>query len=346
MDAAIYAKNNYAVWQEELEKLKQEASPANIREHNKKIAKLENKCAFVQNLLNFEQAIAEAKKNAEAEQDQEMRELWLAEAEDIKQKIAEASKKFIDILVPNEKQSVILEIRAGEGGAEAAIFAMELAEMYAKLCKKSGWNFQVFSESYAEFGGLKEGIFEITGNGVEIRLISESGVHCVKRVPKTEKKGRVHTSTATVAILIQPEDVEVVLNEKDLKIDVFRSSGPGGQSVNTTDSAVRITHIPTGIVVSQQDEKSQHKNKEKALKILKARIYEKKLEEAQAKQAGERKQAVGKAKRNERIRTYHFLQNWVKDERVDFMCYNVESFMAADALSLFIESLIWHAIDG
>lgn len=252
-----------------------------------------------------------------------------------------------EILIQNFKtdrlskvENVILEIRSGEGGEEAALFALELLEMYKKACKKQNWDFKLFNVSLRECGGLKECSGEITGKGVNLLLAQESGVHCVKRVPKTEKKGRTHTSTATVAILKQPNEIEVVLEEKDLKIDVFRSSGPGGQSVNTTDSAVRITHIPTGVVVSQQDEKSQLKNKEKALKILKARIYAKKLEEETEKHVLERRDAIGKAKRNERVRTYHFTQNWVNDSRISLKSHNVNKFMEAEDLLLFLNELV------
>ncbi len=281
----------------------------------------------------------EALKNEE--QDSEMKNLWEEEILNIKSLINSKMQEISEKAIPSEFSSVVLEIRAGQGGDEASIFANDLQNMYMKLCKKKGWTFAVFSINYSECLGIKEGVFEITGKGVETWLLPENGVHCVKRVPKTEKKGRVHTSTATVAVLPEPKDIEINLNEKDCKIDVFRSSGPGGQSVNTTDSAVRITHIPTGIVVSQQDEKSQHKNKEKAFKILKARLFQKKQDEEMEKLAAERRQFVGKALRNEKIRSYHYVQNWVNDVRLEEMHHDINSFMEADGLDKFLSKLIW-----
>ncbi len=313
--------------------------------YDKEKAKLEHKANIGKKLNDLHAKILSANESAAQEKDIHMKELWQDEISSLTQKLQAIESEITSMLLPDKNESIIMEIRAGEGGQEAAIFGMELSNMYAKLCKKRNWNFKTFSMSFSETGGLKEGVFEITGKDVSYMLAGEAGVHCVKRVPKTEKKGRIHTSTATIAILIEPEDIEVNLHEKDLKIDVFRSSGPGGQSVNTTDSAVRITHIPTGLVVSQQDEKSQHKNKEKALKILKARIYQKKLQEAMSTQDSKRKQAIGNAKRNERIRTYHFLQNWVKDDRIENSCHDVSSFMEADTLDQFIDSLVWYFLE-
>jgi len=313
--------------------------------YDKTLVKLQHKAGYAKKLEELHEKIAATNTGLRAEQDPQMKELWQEELNMLGQTKLQLETEVTKMLLPCTNESVIIEIRAGEGGEEASIFSMELANMYAKLAKKNKWEWHVFSMSYSECGGLKEGVFEMTGGDVSYMLACEGGVHCVKRVPKTEKKGRVHTSTATIAVLLEPQEVEITLHEKDLKIDVFRSSGPGGQSVNTTDSAVRITHIPTGIVVSQQDEKSQHKNKEKALKILKARIYQRKLEEAQTQQDSKRKQAVGRAKRNERIRTYHFLQNWVKDDRLDMVCHDVESFMEADVLHEFIQHLVWEYIE-
>lgn len=258
----------------------------------------------------------------------------------IKEEFSIIEEKIKKTILNNEDNNIILEIRAGEGGDEASLFAFELMEMYQKTCKLLNFQFNIFNLNINETGGLKEGEFEITGKNAYAIFFNENGVHCVKRVPRTEKKGKIHTSTATVAILKQPNSVEVVINEKDLKIDTFRSSGPGGQSVNTTDSAIRITHLPTGIVVSQQDEKSQHKNKEKALKILKTRIYAKKIEEEAQKHSLSRKLAVGTAKRNERIRTYHFNQNFVKDSRISIDCHHVENFMNGSILKKFLDELM------
>lgn len=325
-------------WQENLKQLKQK----DINTYDPALAKQEHKISIAN---EFEKKLEEKKhatKELMLEKDESMQELWKEELAKLEAQIGSMESSIMQLLLPDKQENVIMEIRAGEGGEEASLFAMELSNMYAKLAKKKNWEWKTFSLSFSETGGLKEGIFEASGKNVWAMLYLESGVHCVKRVPRTEKKGRIHTSTATVATLIEPDDVQVDMQEKDLKIDFFRSSGPGGQSVNTTDSAVRITHIPTGIVVSQQDEKSQHKNREKAMKILKARIYQHKLEQIQQEQAGKRKEAVGKGKRNERIRTYHFLQNWVKDDRLDdTTCHNVTSFMEADALDGFIDQLTW-----
>lgn len=333
-------------WQEQFEEIKQIQNNRFDKTFDKNFAKLEHKCQMSNIFKELNKKLASAEKEHATEKDEQMQELWGQEISHLKEEIKETEQKIISMLIPNKLESVIIEIRAGEGGEEASLFAMELADMYQKLSKRLNWNFKQFSTHFSETGGLKEGIFEITGKDVSYMLASESGVHCVKRIPKTEKKGRTHTSTATVAMLIEPDDVEVILNEKDLKIDFFRSSGPGGQSVNTTDSAVRITHLPTGIVVSQQDEKSQHKNREKAMKILKARVYQHKLQEVQSSQDSKRKEAIGNAKRNLRIRTYHFLQNWVKDDRISQTCHDVTSFMEAAGLEEFIKELMWNYIEN
>ncbi|WP_342261876.1 PCRF domain-containing protein [Alphaproteobacteria bacterium endosymbiont of Tiliacea citrago] len=305
----------------------------NIAESIKKKQKELNKITQIQKEIEeYEFQILESK-------DIEINEIFKEEILKLQTKIEENFEEFKSNQTSKE-ESIILEIRSGEGGQEAELFALELLEMYKKLCKKMNWIFKLFDISTKESGGIKGCTGEIIGKGVNIYLNQESGVHCVKRVPKTEKRGRTHTSTATVAILKQPNEVEVIINDKDLKIEVFRSSGPGGQSVNTTDSAVRITHIPTNIVVSQQDEKSQIKNKEKALKILKARIYEKKLEEETQKNENERREAIGSAKRNERVRTYHFTQNWINDTRIALKSHNIAKFMDGDELILFLNELI------
>ena len=336
----------YKQWQKELNDLN--ATQTDVKkmgEKQKKLAKLECKISLVNEIKTAENKLTESTDNLKNETDEEMKELWTQEIEILKNELEESNNNLKQALIPNEKENVILEIRSGEGGDEASLFAMELYNMYAKLCKKRGWQIRIFNINNTESGGMKEGVFEISGNGVATWLNTESGVHCVKRVPKTEKKGRVHTSTTTVAVLPEPKEVEIVIHEKDLKIDFFRSSGPGGQSVNTTDSAVRITHIPTNTTVNQQDEKSQHKNREKGMKILKARIYQKQKDMLDAEHAVQRKDAVGSAKRNERIRTYHFLQNWVKDSRIDKTCHTVTNFMEGDVLSEFLDELIWESVN-
>jgi peptide chain release factor 1 len=255
----------------------------------------------------------------------------------------EKNEKILKLyLLPKDeadKKNAILEIRAGTGGLEASLFAADLYKMYEKVCHKKKWNMEVISISKSEAGGLKEAIMSITGNNIYSTLKYESGVHRVQRVPETETQGRVHTSAATVAVLPEAEDIDIKIEEKDLRIDLFRSSGPGGQSVNTTDSAVRITHLPTGIVVSQQDEKSQHKNKAKAMKILRSRIYEAEREKKNMERAQYRKSKIGTGDRSERIRTYNFPQGRVTDHRINFTIHKLEEFLSGEAFDQMMENL-------
>ena len=247
------------------------------------------------------------------------------------------------MLLPKDKaddSSVILEVRAGTGGDEAAIFAGDLFRMYQRYVSLRGWKLEILSASEAEMGGYKEIQASVAGDGVFARMKFESGVHRVQRVPETETQGRVHTSAATVAVLPEPEEVDIDINDSELRIDVFRASGPGGQSVNTTDSAVRITHIPTGVVVIQQDEKSQHKNKAKAMKVLRARLYEAERARADAERAAARKGMVGSGDRSERIRTYNYPQSRVTDHRINLTLYKLSEIIAGDALDELIEALI------
>ena len=230
----------------------------------------------------------------------------------------------------DDEKNVIVEIRAGTGGLEATLFVSDLFKMYEKVCSKKKWKMEIITISKSEAGGFKEIIFSVKGENIFSYLKYESGVHRVQRVPSTEAQGRVHTSAATVAILPEAEDVDVELKDSDLRIDVFRSSGPGGQSVNTTDSAVRITHIPTNIVVTQQDEKSQHKNKSKALKILRARIYEAEKQKKEKERSNERKNQIGTGDRSERIRTYNFPQGRVTDHRINLTLHKLEEFLSGD----------------
>ncbi len=278
--------------------------------------------------------------------DEEMKNLAKTELQELLQNRVSNEKKLKIFLLPKDdadKKNAIIEIRAGTGGLEASLFAADLFKMYEKVSNKKKWIIELISISKSDAGGLKEVIASIKGNNIYSSLKFESGVHRVQRVPETETQGRVHTSAATVAVLPEAEEVDVKIDDKDLRIDVFRSSGPGGQSVNTTDSAVRITHIPSGIVVSQQDEKSQIRNKEKGLKILRSRIYElerKKIEDARSK---DRKNKIGTGDRSERIRTYNFPQGRVTDHRINLTLHKLEEFMEGEVFDQIIESLSLHA---
>ena len=275
--------------------------------------------------------------------DADLQEMAREESKILEQELDELNKKLELAILPKDKddqRNVILEVRAGTGGDEAGIFAANLFNMYQKFSINNNWKFEILSVSDTGVGGYKEAHANIVGSGAFGKLKFESGVHRVQRVPVTETNGRVHTSAATVAVLPEAEDVEINLNEKDLRIDVYRSSGPGGQSVNTTDSAVRITHIPSGIVVSQQDEKSQHKNKAKAMKILLARLYDQERHIQNSKIANTRKNQVGSGDRSERIRTYNYPQGRVTDHRINLTLHKIEKIIEGEGLDEIIDNLI------
>ena len=281
--------------------------------------------------------IEENKKILSEEENLEMRELVKQELTTLSLKKDETEHKIKVLLLPqdeNDSKNIIIEIRAGTGGEEAALFANNLYEMYTKYSEKKRWKTELINFNETELGGFKEVSFEIKGKDVFKKLKHESGVHRVQRVPITESNGRLQTSAATVAVLPEVEDTDIEINEKDLRIDVYRSSGAGGQHVNTTDSAVRITHLPTGIVVQCQNERSQHKNKDQAMKILRARLYEFEDIKKQEKRSSDRKQQVGSGDRSERIRTYNFPQNRVTDHRVNISLYKLEEIMQGELDSL------------
>lgn len=267
------------------------------------------------------------------EADAEMRDLAREEARELEERRAELEARIQDLIAPRDEladKPAIVEIRAGTGGEEAALFAADLFRMYSRFAEKRGWKIEVMEGSLTELGGYREIVFSVTGNAVYECLRWESGVHRVQRVPSTEGSGRIHTSAVTVAVLPEMEETEVDIREQDLRIDMMRSSGPGGQSVNTTDSAVRLTHIPTGLVVHCQDEKSQLKNKAKAMRILRARLFELEDSKRQAERAAERKSMVGSGDRSERIRTYNFPQNRITDHRINLTLYKLELAMEGD----------------
>lgn len=275
--------------------------------------------------------------------DPEMADMVKDEIEALDARLPELERELALMLAPKDKDenaSAILEVRAGTGGDEAALFAADLFRMYQRYAAEHGWKFEVMELSDTGIGGYKEAIATVTGRNVFAHLKFESGVHRVQRVPATEASGRIHTSAATVAVLPEAEDVDIKIDEKDLRIDVFRASGPGGQSVNTTDSAVRITHLPTGVVVSQQDEKSQHKNRAKAMKILRARLYDAERQRLDAQRAADRKGQVGSGDRSERIRTYNFPQSRVTDHRINLTLYKLDEVMEGRALDEIIDALI------
>ncbi len=275
--------------------------------------------------------------------DEELKKMAEIELKDLKEQNEKNEKKLKLFLLPKDEadeKNAIIEIRAGTGGLEASLFASDLFKMYEKICQKKKWLLELISISKSDAGGLKEVIAIIKGTNIYSTLKYESGVHRVQRVPDTETQGRVHTSAATVAVLPEAEEVDLKINESDLRIDVFRAGGPGGQSVNTTDSAVRITHIPTGLSVSQQDEKSQHKNKAKGMKILRARLYELERSRIDQERSLERKSKIGSGDRSERIRTYNFPQGRVTDHRINLTLHKLDEFLEGEVFDEIIESLI------
>lgn len=331
------------------EELMLELNNPSVAEDQRKFRKLMKEQADLAPIVDAYKQYKQAKQDVEdslalldEESDEEMKELAKEELADAKKRIEELEQELKILLLPkdpNDEKNVIVEIRAGAGGDEAALFASELYRMYVHYAESQHWKTEMINVSESGIGGMKEVEFMITGHGAYSKLKYESGVHRVQRVPATESGGRIHTSTVTVAVLPEAEDVDVEINMNDVRVDVFRSSGNGGQSVNTTDSAVRVTHIPTGIVISCQDEKSQLKNKDKALKVLRARLYEIELRKQQEAVSADRKSQVGTGDRSEKIRTYNFPQTRVTDHRVKLTTHRLEEILDGD-LNELIEYII------
>ncbi|HEU5140219.1 MAG TPA: peptide chain release factor 1 [Bacillales bacterium] len=317
-------------------------NPSKLREYSKEQSDLEETVQKYREYKEVTEQLKDARTMLEDKLDSEMEEMVKAEIEELDEKQEKLSEELKVLLIPkdpNDDKNVIVEVRGAAGGDEAALFAADLYKMYSRYAEANGWKTEVIDASHTELGGYKEIVFMVNGKGAFSRLKYENGAHRVQRVPTTESGGRIHTSTSTVAVLPEAEEVEVDIHEKDIRVDTFASSGPGGQSVNTTMSAVRLTHEPTGIVVSCQDEKSQIKNKDKAMKVLRARIYDKYQKEAEAEYAENRKSAVGTGDRSERIRTYNFPQSRVTDHRIGLTVHKLDQILQGN-IDEIIDALI------
>jgi peptide chain release factor 1 len=325
------------------------------RDIMKEYSHLSDIAAIQNDIEKLSRQIEDARTIVQDEKDPEMREMAREELKELETKLKDSDDKLKFLLIPKDpldEKNIIMEIRAGTGGEEAALFASDLYRMYSRFAENRGWKFEIMNSNETELGGIKEIVFSISGGNVYENLRYESGVHRVQRVPSTEASGRIHTSAVTVAVLPEADETEIDIKPEDLRIDVMRAGGPGGQCVNTTDSAVRITHIPSGIVVHCQDEKSQIKNKAKAMRVLRARVYEMEEAKAHAERAEARKTQVGSGDRSERIRTYNFPDNRVTDHRIGLTLYKLDRVMQGeveevfDALKLSAKETLYSAVAG
>ena len=337
--------NNYRKELEELQKTLSDSTILNdtnrYKALSRKYKELEEICSEWDNYQKLEKQLEDTNNLLQTESDPELEALAKQELEELKDKLQASEEKIRELLIPsdpNDHKNAIVEIRAGTGGEEAALFAADLFRMYSYYAEKKGWKIQILNANETELGGYKEIVFLLTGDDVYGHMRFESGVHRVQRIPVTESNGRIHTSAVTVAVLPEAEDIDINIDEKDIRIDVYRSTGHGGQSVNTTDSAVRITHIPTGIVVTCQAEKSQIKNKAKAMKVLRSRLLDAEISRQEKEIARSRKAQVGTGDRSAKIRTYNFPQSRVTDHRINLTSYDLESFMNGE-IDDFIQAL-------
>lgn len=333
LDKLKLYEDNYIKLAEKLSSPDVSSNPEKLKEYGKRIAEIEEIVTIARKYREVLSSVKEAEEMLKIEKEEEMKSFLkdeLKENNDKKKKLEKRIKLLLTPKDPNDKKNVIVEIRAGAGGDEAALFAEVLYSLYTRYAESRKWKYSVLSSSSLSIGGFKEIIFEIGGEGAYGTMKYESGVHRVQRVPTTESQGRIHTSTATVAVLPEAEEVDVEIDPSDLRIDVFRSSGPGGQSVNTTDSAVRVTYVPTGMVVTCQDEKSQLQNKERALKILRARLKEAEEEKQMSEQTEKRRMQIGTGDRSERIRTYNYPQGRVTDHRINLTLYKLDEILEGD----------------
>ncbi|HEX8147838.1 MAG TPA: peptide chain release factor 1 [Pyrinomonadaceae bacterium] len=344
LDKLEQIEARYEALTEELSSPEVYSDPANYAKLNKQHRSLGEVVTKYRELKQLRSELSDARELYDSADDEEMREMARAEAATLEERLEKVEEDLRVLLLPrdpNDEKNVILEIRAGTGGDEATLFAAEMLRMYGRYAERQGWKMEILDASESGIGGLKEAIAEISGDRVYSKLKHESGVHRVQRVPQTETSGRIHTSAVTVAVLPEAEEVDVKINQNDLRIDTFCSSGPGGQSVNTTYSAVRITHMPTGVVVSMQDEKSQIKNREKAMRVLRARLQELEEQKQHEAQASERRSMVGSGDRSEKIRTYNFKENRVSDHRIGLTIHQLDLVMEG-ALDEFINALVAH----